>query len=77
MEALGGDQAWVVRFLAQHAAVFYFFILLLLWGFSPSRAYNFSELIEAHAVDTYVNMQRLCFVCISVLFFSCFITIGS
>ncbi|KIZ07729.1 Alternative oxidase 4 [Monoraphidium neglectum] len=34
MEALGGDQLWIDRFMAQ-------------------LAYNFSELIEAHAVDTY------------------------
>jgi ubiquinol oxidase len=27
--------------------------LLLVWASSPALAYNFSELIEAHAVDTY------------------------
>ena len=53
MEALGGDQQWRVRFLAQHAAIVYYFILIGLWVASPSLAYNFSELIEAHAVDTY------------------------
>jgi len=53
MEALGGDQAWIDRFLGRHAAVFYFVILNHLWLISPSLAYNFSELIEFHAVDTY------------------------
>uniref|UniRef100_A0A7S1XNH1 Alternative oxidase n=2 Tax=Phaeomonas parva TaxID=124430 RepID=A0A7S1XNH1_9STRA len=53
MESLGGDQKWFDRFLAQHAAVFYYWILIGLWALSPSLAYNFSELIEAHAVDTY------------------------
>jgi hypothetical protein len=53
MEALGGDRLWIDRFLARHAAVFYFVILNHLWLFSPSLAYNFSELIEFHAVDTY------------------------
>ena len=53
MEALGGDQLWRDRFLAQHAAIAYYWILVALWLLSPSLAYNFSELIEAHAVDTY------------------------
>jgi ubiquinol oxidase len=53
MEALGGDQEWRVRFFAQHAAVAYYFILIAVWASSPTLAYNFSELIEAHAVDTY------------------------
>lgn len=53
MEALGGDQKWSDRFFAQHAAVFYYWILVSMWLVSPSIAYNFSQLIEAHAVDTY------------------------
>jgi len=53
MEALGGDQRWRDRFLAQHAAIVYYWLLVGLWLLSPTLAYNFSELIEAHAVDTY------------------------
>jgi len=53
MESLGGDQYWIDRFLGQHAAVFYYWVLLGFYVFSPRLAYNFSELIEAHAVDTY------------------------
>lgn len=53
MEALGGDQMWQDRFLAQHSAIVYYFILIGVWMTSPSLAYKFSELIEAHAVDTY------------------------
>ena len=53
MESLGGDQRWSDRFWAQHSAVAYYWVLIGLWLFSPSVAYNFSELIEAHAVDTY------------------------
>lgn len=52
-ESLGGDQEWSVRFFAQHSAIVYFFILVGLWLTSPTLAYNFSELIEMHAVDTY------------------------
>lgn len=39
--------------MAQHAAIVYFLILVLMFVVSPKLAYNFSELIEAHAVDTY------------------------
>ena len=53
MEALGGDQRWADRFLAQHSALFYYWVLVVLWFISPTWAYNFSELIEFHAVDTY------------------------
>ncbi len=53
MEALGGDQLWRDRLLAHHAAIAYYWILVFLWFVSPSLSYNFSELIEAHAVDTY------------------------
>ena len=64
MEALGGDQRWSDRFLAQHAAILYYWILVGLWLLSPTLSYNFSELIEAHAVDTYAefvdaNRERL------------------
>jgi ubiquinol oxidase len=58
MESLGGDQQWPVRFFAQHAAVAYYFILILVWASSPTLAYNFSELIEAHAVDTYTEFAE-------------------
>ena len=53
MESLGGDQNWRTRFLAGHASIAYFWVLVFLWILSPTLAYNFSELIEAHAVDTY------------------------
>ncbi|KAK3258943.1 hypothetical protein CYMTET_32035 [Cymbomonas tetramitiformis] len=55
MESLGGDKYWIDRFLAQHSALVYYWVLVLLWLLSPSMAYNFSELIEAHAVDTYAQ----------------------
>ena len=55
MESLGGDRSWRDRFLAQHAALAYFLLLCFAWLLSPALAYNFSELIEAHAVDTYAQ----------------------
>ena len=53
MESLGGDQAWWVRFLAQHSAIVYYWVLCLLWTLSPSLSYKFSEMLESHAVNTY------------------------
>lgn len=53
MEALGGDQLWIDRFMALHAAILYYWVLTGIFLVSPRLAYNFSELIEAHAVDTY------------------------
>ena len=37
------------RFLAHHAAVVYFWVLIATWMISPTLAYNFSELIEARS----------------------------
>ena len=58
MESLGGDVNWSVRFFARHSAFVYFFVLCGLWLISPTLAYNFSELIEAHAVDTYTEFYE-------------------
>jgi len=58
MEYLGGDQEWAVRFLAQHASIVYYFVLIGLWVMSPTLAYGFSELIELHAVDTYATFAE-------------------
>lgn len=53
MESLGGDQAYWVRFVAQHSALVYFVVLCLLFAISPSLSYKFSEMLENHAVITY------------------------
>jgi len=57
MESLGGDQAWFDRFVGQHSALAYYVLTLIMWVVSPTLAYNFSELIEAHAVDTYAEFM--------------------
>ena len=54
-ESLGGDQRWADRFMGQHAALAYYLALSFMWLISPTLSYNFSELIEAHAVDTYTE----------------------
>jgi len=53
MEALGGDQRWADRFIAFHASLVYFWILVILFFVSPKQSYGFSLLLETHAVDTY------------------------
>lgn len=53
MEALGGDKRWADRFVAQHAAVAYFWVTVGMYFFSPRMAYNFAEKVESHAFETY------------------------
>ncbi|CAE8720080.1 unnamed protein product [Polarella glacialis] len=55
MESLGGDQRWLDRFFAQHGAIAYYWLLFIFFVVDPKWSYNFSRLIEAHAVDTYAE----------------------
>ncbi|XP_073297284.1 ubiquinol oxidase 4, chloroplastic/chromoplastic [Primulina huaijiensis] len=53
MEELGGNAWWFDRFLAQHIAVFYYFMTVFMYALSPRMAYHFSECVENHAYETY------------------------
>ncbi|KAK3036956.1 hypothetical protein RJ639_030921 [Escallonia herrerae] len=53
MEELGGNAWWFDRFLAQHIAVFYYFMTAFMYTLSPRMAYHFSECVEGHAFETY------------------------
>ncbi|XP_077216177.1 alternative oxidase family protein [Tasmannia lanceolata] len=53
MEELGGNSMWFDRFLAQHIAVFYYFMTVFMYALSPRMAYHFSECVEEHAYSTY------------------------
>ncbi|CAN1129712.1 Ubiquinol oxidase 4, chloroplastic/chromoplastic [Linum perenne] len=53
MEELGGNNWWFDRFLAQHVAVFYYFMTVFMYALSPRMAYHFSECVEHHAFSTY------------------------
>lgn len=55
MEALGGDKKWIDRFTAFHAAILYYWFLVLSFLISPTQSYAFSQLLEGHAVDTYAQ----------------------
>jgi len=53
MEELGGNAWWFDRFLAQHIAIFYYFMTAFMYALSPRMAYHFSECVESHAFETY------------------------
>jgi hypothetical protein len=58
MESLGGNSKWWNRFLARHAAMVYYTLLMILFMSSPRLAYLSSELLEMHAVDTYTEFYE-------------------
>ncbi|KAL8235496.1 hypothetical protein R6Q59_016577 [Mikania micrantha] len=53
MEEMGGNAWWFDRFLAQHIAIFYYFMTVFMYALSPRMAYHFSECVESHAFETY------------------------
>jgi ubiquinol oxidase len=53
MEELGGSKHWGDRFLAQHAALLYYWVVVALYLVAPRSAYHFMELVEGHAYHTY------------------------
>ncbi len=53
MESLGGDQSWFDRFVAEHSAIAYYWLLIFFYLGSPKIAYNFMQRVELHAMDTY------------------------
>ncbi|KAK3264907.1 hypothetical protein CYMTET_26375 [Cymbomonas tetramitiformis] len=52
MEALGGNNRWFDRFIAQHTAIAYYWAIVFLYWFSPKWSYYFMQLVEQHAADT-------------------------
>lgn len=53
METLGGDQSWLDRVIAEHAALLYYWMLIAFYLINPKTAYNFMQRVELHAYDTY------------------------
>ncbi|KAL2931214.1 Ubiquinol oxidase 4 chloroplastic/chromoplastic [Bienertia sinuspersici] len=53
LQELGGNASWFDRFVAQHIAVFYYFMTVVMYAISPRMAYHFSECVEKHAFETY------------------------
>ncbi|QCD77188.1 ubiquinol oxidase 4, chloroplastic/chromoplastic [Vigna unguiculata] len=59
MEELGGNAWWFDRFLAQHIAIFYYIMTVLMYAISPRMAYHFSECVESHAFETYDKFLKV------------------
>ena len=53
MEDLGGGDRWFDRFIAQHAAFFYYWVVVACYMANPSFAYNLNQAVEEHAYETY------------------------
>ncbi len=53
MEELGGNERFLDRFIAQHAAFFYYWFVVFCYVSNPAFAYNLNEAVEEHAVETY------------------------
>ncbi len=53
MESLGGNDRWLDRAIAQHVAVIYYWVVVVLYMLTPENAYYLMELIENHAYHTY------------------------
>lgn len=55
MEALGGNKKFQDRFLAQHIAFFYYWVVVVLYVVSPATAYHLNQCVEEHAYETYTD----------------------
>lgn len=53
MEELGGNEQWNDRFVAQHIAFFYYWIVVGVYIANPTLAYNLNQAVEEEAYDTY------------------------
>ena len=53
MEEMGGSDRWIDRFIAQHIAVFYYWIVITLYVYNPTLAYNLNQAVEEEAFATY------------------------
>lgn len=53
MEALGGNEEFSDRFIAQHIAFFYYWLVVGVYFASPAIAYDLNKYVERHAFNTY------------------------
>ena len=58
MEEMGGNDRFVDRFVAQHVAFFYYWIVIGLYVYNPSLAYNLNQAVEEEAYETYSNFVK-------------------
>lgn len=55
MEEMGGSERWTDRFVSQHIAFFYYWIVIGLYMYNPTLAYNINQAVEEEAHMTYSN----------------------
>lgn len=53
MEELGGNDRWADRFVAQHIAFGYYWIIVALYLYNPTHAYHLNQMVEEEAYGTY------------------------
>jgi ubiquinol oxidase len=53
MEDLGGSEKFQDRFVAQHIAFFYYWLVIGVYIASPAIAYDLNKHVERHAFNTY------------------------
>lgn len=58
MEELGGNKAFTDRFIAQHIAFFYYWLVVALYMSFPAVAYDLNKHVETHAFETYDKFLR-------------------
>lgn len=58
MEELGGNKNFADRFIAQHIAFFYYWLVVGLYMTFPAIAYDLNKHVETHAFETYSKYLR-------------------
>lgn len=53
IEALGGGEHWVDRFISRIGVLAYYWLLVFVYMIAPKRAYHFNQLVEEGAYHTY------------------------
>ena len=53
MEELGGSERFSDRWVAQHVAVFYYWLVIAVYIANPAVAYDLNKHVETHAFQTY------------------------
>jgi len=53
MEQLGGNTRYFDRFLAQHIAFFYYWLVVFMFAYNPTHAYHLNQMVEEEAFQTY------------------------
>lgn len=58
MEDLGGGDNFSDRFIAQHLAFFYYWVVVIAYLSAPAVAYDFNHHVESHAADSYMKHMK-------------------